>query len=126
MSTCAKFCRVNVTRMQEKLCGAGNTLIFWIVEYFFILHFQKISGAESVSEEKYFGTQNIFLFYDVRKKKEKIPKNSEKLFGWHSSPLFRKRRRLVPIVNIGNFFYNKLDAKYSQIGKNVLAKFCKF
>ncbi len=55
--------------MQEKICGAGNAIIFWIVEYFFILqHFQKITGAGSMSEERYFGTQNIFLFYDILKK----------------------------------------------------------
>ncbi len=50
---------------RKNLC-AGNGMIFRIVEYFFILqYFQKISGAGSVSEERYFGTQNIFLFYDI-------------------------------------------------------------
>ncbi len=70
-STYAKFCCVNVTRIQGKICGAENAIIFRIVEYFFIVqYFQKISGAGSVNEERYFGTQNIFLFYDIQKEKK--------------------------------------------------------
>ncbi len=48
--------------MQEKICGAGNAMIFQIVEYFFILqHFQKIYSAGSVSEEETFRNTEYFF-----------------------------------------------------------------
>ncbi len=78
-----------------------------------------------VWREIFRNTEYFFILRYLKKKEKYFPRNSEKLFWWHIWPIFRKRRRLVPKVNIGNFFYFKLDAKYSQNGK-IFWQFCNF
>ncbi len=73
-----------------------------------------------VSEERYFRTGNIFLLYNI-KKKSVFRETVDSCFGGTFDHFLEKGGVLSSKIYMGNLFYHKLDAKYSQIGKIFLA-----